>query len=83
MGERLQRVKPLQLVKALSKIGMRIERQKGSHAQLRGFFKGEARFTTIPIHLGGELPNGIVLAVLRDCGITKKEFAALLEKRRP
>lgn len=59
---------------------MRVERQKGSHAQLRGFFKGESRFTTIPIHMGEELPNGIVLAVLRDCGITKKEFVELLKK---
>jgi len=80
MGERLPRVKPLPLIKALSKIGMRVERQKGSHAQLRGFFKGEIRFTTIPIHMGEELPNGIVLAVLRDCGITKKEFMELLKK---
>jgi predicted RNA binding protein YcfA (HicA-like mRNA interferase family) len=38
------------------------------------------RFTTIPIHLGEELPNGIVLAVLRDCGIAKGEFRKLLEK---
>jgi len=30
--------------------------------------------------MGEELPNGIVLAVLRDCGITKKEFMELLKK---
>jgi len=78
MGECLPRVKPLQLVKALSKIGIVVERQKGSHAQLRGFYKGEMRFTTIPIHFGGELPNGIVLAVLKDCGMTRKELAKLL-----
>ena len=80
MGERLPRVKPLALVKALSRIGIRVERQKGSHAQLRGFYKGEERFTTIPIHMGEELPNGIVLAVLRDCRITRKELVKLLEK---
>lgn len=78
MGERLPRVKPLPLVKALSRIGIIVERQKGSHAQLRGFYKGEIRVTTIPIHLGDELPNGIVLAVLKDCGISKKELAKLL-----
>ncbi len=80
MGERLPRVKPLQLVKALSKIGISVGRQKGSHAQLSGFYKGELKFTTIPIHSGEELPIGIVLAVLKDCGITKKEFAELLKK---
>jgi predicted RNA binding protein YcfA (HicA-like mRNA interferase family) len=70
----------LQLVKALLKIGIKIDRQKGSHAQLRGVHGGISRFTTIPIHMGEELPNGIVLAVLRDCGITKKELVELLEK---
>ena len=80
MGERLPRVKPPQLIRALSKIGICIARQKGSHAQLSGFYKGETRFTTIPIHLGEDLPKGILLAVLRDCGITRKEFVKLLEK---
>ncbi len=41
---------------------------------------GEERFTTIPIHMGKELPSGIVLAVLKDCGISRKELAGLLEK---
>lgn len=80
MGERLSRVKPLLLIKALSKIGINVERQKGSHAQLCGFYKGEMRFTTIPIHAEEGLPKGIVLAVLKDCGISKKEFVGLLEK---
>ncbi len=80
MGQRLPRVKPLQLIKALSKIGISITRQKGSHAQLSGFYKGEMKFTTIPIHGSEELPNGIVLAALRDCGITRTEFVGLLEK---
>ena len=80
MGGHLPRVKPLQLVKALSKIGIRVERQKGSHAQLRGFYKGQERYTTIPIHFGEELPNGIVLAVLKDCGISREDFTRVLEK---
>jgi len=41
---------------------------------------GEMRFTTIPIHMGEELPNGIVLAVLKDCGLSKAEFRKLLRK---
>jgi len=80
MGEKLARLKPLQLIKALSKIGIRVERQKGSHAQLRGFYNGDERYTTIPIHMGGELPNGIVLAVLKDCSLSRKELAELLKK---
>ena len=56
-----------------------MERQRGSHAQLRGFYNGEERFTTIPIH-GGELPQGILLAVMKDLGITRKELIELLGK---
>ena len=74
----LPRVKPLELVKLLSKLGINIERQRGSHAQLRGIYKGEMRFTTIPIHMGEELPNGILLAVLKDCGIKRDEFEKML-----
>jgi len=80
MGARIPRLKPLQLVKALSRIGITVQRQKGSHAQLSGFYKGQFRFTTIPIHLGGELPNGIVLAVLKDCGISREEFLRILHE---
>jgi len=80
MGERLPRTKPLHLIKALSRIGITVERQKGSHAQLRGFYNGELRFTTVPIHLGGELPQGVLLAVMKDCGIPRKEFIELLKK---
>ena len=39
------------------------------------------RFTTIPIHMGEELPSGILLAVLKDCGITRKEFEKMLWKK--
>ncbi|MFA6214161.1 MAG: type II toxin-antitoxin system HicA family toxin [Candidatus Micrarchaeia archaeon] len=77
----LARVKPLELVKLLSRLGINVERQRGSHAQLRGVYRGEMRFTTIPIHMGGELPNGILLAVLRDCGITRKEFEKMLREK--
>ncbi len=79
MGERLPRIKPLPLIKALSKIGIRVGRQKGSHAQLCGIYKGQTRFTTIPIH-GGELPHGVLLAVLKDCGISRKELIELLQE---
>lgn len=79
MGGRLPRVKPQELIKALSKAGIKVERQRGSHAQLRGFCNGEERFTTIPIH-GRELPDGIVLAVLKDCGIARKGLMGLLGK---
>ena len=80
MGARLPKITPLQLVKALAKAGITVQRQKGSHAQLSGFYKGEFRFTTIPIHFGEELPDGILLAVLRDCGMTREELVRLIGK---
>ena len=74
----LPRVQPLELVKLLAKLGITVERQRGSHAQLRGIYRGEMRFTTIPMHMGEELPNGILLAVLKDCGIKREEFEKML-----
>jgi len=80
MGARFPRLKPLELVKLLSKLGITVQRQKGSHAQLAGTYKGQLRFTTIPIHAGEELPQRILLAALKDCGISKEELLRLLKK---
>ena len=80
MGARIPRLRPLELVKLLSKLGITVQRQKGSHAQLAGFYRGQVRFTTIPIHAGEELPQGIVLAAMKDCGISKEELLRLLKE---
>jgi predicted RNA binding protein YcfA (HicA-like mRNA interferase family) len=78
MGQKMPRVTGRELVKAMAKIGIVPVRQRGSHAQLRGTYRGKDVFTTIPIH-NRELPTGTVLGILKDCRITRQEFITLLK----
>ncbi|MGB8990527.1 MAG: type II toxin-antitoxin system HicA family toxin [Desulfobaccales bacterium] len=60
------------LVKALKKAGFRFVRQKGSHISLeKGKFK-----TVVPLH--DELSRGTLLAILKQCGLSKEELLNLL-----
>jgi len=52
-------------------------RQSGSHVQMKGTYKGETRFTTVPVH-GKEVPKGLVLQILKDCGLTNEELLEML-----
>jgi predicted RNA binding protein YcfA (HicA-like mRNA interferase family) len=62
-----------QVLKALKKKGFHPVRQTGSHIVVENN-KGLA--TTIPRR--DELGKGLLLQIISDCGLTKKEFLALL-----
>lgn len=62
-----------QVLKALKKKGFLPVRQTGSHIVVEDS-KGLA--TTIPRR--DELGKGLLLQIISDCGLTKKEFLALL-----
>jgi predicted RNA binding protein YcfA (HicA-like mRNA interferase family) len=61
-----------QLVKALEKAGFIRVRRKGSHVSLK---KGEYK-TVVPLHF--ELARGTLIAILKQCGISKEELVNLL-----
>jgi predicted RNA binding protein YcfA (HicA-like mRNA interferase family) len=61
-------------VKALSKIGFEVYRQRGSHIVL--VRKSPPSQTTIPNHK--ELDRGTLRAIIRQAGLTVEEFIALL-----
>lgn len=61
-----------QLVDALKKSGFEVVRMKGSHVSLR---KGTHR-TVVPLH--EELAKGTLMAILKQCGLTKEELIKLL-----
>lgn len=60
-----------ELIKILKKLRFVEVRQKGSHVSLR---KGEYK-TVVPLH--NELAKGTLLAVLRQCGLTKDDVERL------
>jgi predicted RNA binding protein YcfA (HicA-like mRNA interferase family) len=62
-----------QLVAALKKGGFQVVRQKGSHVSLQ---KGPFR-TVVPLQ--EELAKGTLLAILRQCGLSRDQLNALLK----
>lgn len=64
-----------QAVKAFQKIGYEVDRQRGSHIQLRQS-SAPFRRLTVPDHR--ELGRGLLRALIRDAGLSVDEFVALL-----
>jgi len=71
---KLKPVKAEKVIKALSKLGFQIVRQKGSHV----IMKFRWALLQIPIHKGEELGRGI-LREIKDAKISREEFLKLLK----
>jgi predicted RNA binding protein YcfA (HicA-like mRNA interferase family) len=72
----LKPVEAERVIKALAKIGFQSVRQKGSHLIMK---HPDGRSTVVPVHPGEELGRGILMEIMNDVGICKKEFLELLE----
>ena len=73
------KLKPVEarfVIKALGRIGFLPVRQKGSHLFMK---HPDGRSTVIPVHPGEELGRGILMEIMSDVGLSKKEFLELLE----
>ena len=64
-----------EVVKALAKVGYRVDHQSGSHIILR-HEESPHRRLTIPNHK--ELAKGTLSAIISDAGLTVDEFVRLL-----
>jgi predicted RNA binding protein YcfA (HicA-like mRNA interferase family) len=71
---KLRPIRPNKLVRILERLGFRRIRQSGSHAVYQ---HPDGRWTTVPIHLGRDLPVGTLRKILRDVGLTPDEFERL------
>ena len=67
------------LIKILLKAGFYEHHQKGSHVQLRHRTKTELR-VTIPRHDRFDLPPFVVLSILNQADITRKDFLDFLDR---
>ncbi|RLI83086.1 hypothetical protein DRP04_02350 [Archaeoglobales archaeon] len=74
---KLKPVKAEKVIKALSKLGFQIVRQKGSHVIMK---HPDGRVTVIPVHKGEELGRGILREIIKDAKVSKEEFLKLLKK---
>lgn len=62
-----------EILKALRKKGFYAVRQAGSHIILEN---GQGLWTSVPKK--NELGKGLLLQIIADCGLSKKEFLELL-----
>ena len=69
---KLPRVSGEQVIKALVKAGWSVERQRGSHVVL---FKEGIGIVVVPLHK--ELDRGTLRAIIKQSGMTVKEFLKL------
>jgi len=66
------------LVRAVIKLGFRLDRQKGSHAiYLRESDRGRV---VIPLHKGRDIKRGTLKGILQDLNLSNQEFINLLKK---
>lgn len=74
---RLPRLTGQEVVRALSRAGFEVLRQRGSHLFLK---HADGRATVVPTHSGEVLGPGIMSKILRDTKLSREEFSKLLAK---
>jgi predicted RNA binding protein YcfA (HicA-like mRNA interferase family) len=63
------------LIKALSKAGFSILRQRGSHVYLA---HTDGRATVVPVHKGETIGRGLMKKIMRDTDLSQAELLKLL-----
>lgn len=65
------------VVRILKKFDFFEQRQKGSHLVMK---HEDGRRSVVAMHNGKIIPNGTLLAILRDAEISKEEFIEALKR---
>ena len=63
------------IIRALKRAGFLELEQRGSHLSLKHPIRGNR--TTVPMH-GGDIKRGLLKQILKQAGLTEKEFRELL-----
>jgi predicted RNA binding protein YcfA (HicA-like mRNA interferase family) len=75
-ASKIPSVRPKEVVRALEQVGFETWRQKGSHLTL--YRASDRRALTIPMHFAKDVPKGTLRTIIRDAGLSVKEFVKLL-----
>jgi len=78
MSPKLSNLKPREIIRVLEKAGYYIHETGGSHVQLK--HPSRPGRITVAYHERFELPKHIVKSIIRQAGLTNKEFFDLLKK---
>ena len=73
---KLPRLSGREVVKILSKLGFKIARQRGSHIILVKESEKGKKGVVVPNHK--EIDKGTLLEIIRQAGLTREEFLALV-----
>ena len=76
MAQKLPRLSGKEVIKALSKIGFKSIRQKGSHVFMMNDSPENKKTTVVPLHK--EIDKGTLLEIIRQAGLKKEDFIKLL-----
>ena len=76
---KLKPIKAEKLIKLMYSLGYEIKRKRGSHVILEN--TNENKINVVPVHAGKDVGVGLVLKILKEIGLSKEEFLALLEKK--
>ena len=77
MSGRLPALKGTEVVHALERAGLRVDRVKGSHHVME-HPEDPTRRTVVPVHAGRDIKRGLLRKIIEDAGLTVDEFIALL-----
>lgn len=75
--QKLPRLSGKEVIKALSKAGFSIARQKGSYIILTKQTESGKKAVVVPNHK--EVDKGTLLEIIRQAGLTKEEFLGLCQ----
>jgi predicted RNA binding protein YcfA (HicA-like mRNA interferase family) len=78
MPPKLANLRPREVIRALEKGGHYIHETTGSHVHLK--HPSKPGRITVPYHERFDLPKHIVKSIIRQAGLTNKEFFDLLKK---
>lgn len=73
---KLPRLSGKEIIKALSKIGFKSVRQKGSHVIMVKMMGDDKRGLVVPLHK--EIDRGTLVDIIRQAGLKRDEFLKLL-----
>lgn len=68
-----------EIISLLLKQGFTIKRQKGSHVTLYKRISEKGLYVTVPVHGNKDILPSTLLSIIRQAGMTKEEFIALIQ----
>jgi predicted RNA binding protein YcfA (HicA-like mRNA interferase family) len=79
MSGKLPALTGAEVIRALERAGFAVVRTRSSHQFLQ---HPDGRMTVVPVHSGETIGPGLMSKILRDCGLEREQFRALIKKKK-